>query len=234
MLSAARHHSSYAYDYLKTKARDQDIILISDLDESIDTSNIIKREKISNFISSLSNRREGGRILRHKFQYDYINSWPTESYIPSQEKGTRWIHAVSWKMIKEYGRYALQDFRGYDLGNNLLDKDLSLAFEYTLCCNFNELINKFKYNGHVNGISELDILTALKLNKSCTDTSNLDSRQMLKKIKGSIDFHILSNLDERRASLYVLENIERLRTYNVSSKYVENRLRFDELINVRS
>ena len=115
MLSAARHHSSYAYDYLKTEAKDHDIILISDLDESIDTSIKYKKELIHQFLVKLSSNHSGGRILRHKFQYDYMNSWPTESYIPSQEQGTRWIHAIAWKLIKDYGRYAFQDFRSYNL-----------------------------------------------------------------------------------------------------------------------
>ena len=93
MLSAARHHSSYAYNYLNPK-QGHDIVLISDLDESIDTSINYKKELILNFLKNLSKQQSGGRILRHKFQYDYMNSWPTESYIPNQEKGTRWIHAI--------------------------------------------------------------------------------------------------------------------------------------------
>jgi len=230
MLSTARHHSSFAYDYLMKKAKAKDIILISDLDESIDTTIKYKKEMIQTFLSRISKLEVGGRILRHKFQYDYINSWPEESYRPLQEKGTRWIHSVSWKLIKEYGRYAFQDFRALDMRNNLVSNEASLAFEYTLCCGLTELKNKFKYNGHANGTSELDIITALKLNRSCIDTSKLSYSEILAKLNTSMNFEFIKNLDERRSSKYILDNLTALRTYNVPANYDSYRKRLSELV----
>ena len=133
-------------------------------------------------------------------------------------------------MIRDYGRYAFQDFRSLDFGNNLLNLNYSLAFEYTLCCNINELKMKYKYNGHVNGISELDIVTALKLNKMCVDSSNLNQVATLKKIKDSMNFTVLTEIDERRSSAFVLNNLNELKTGNVSDAYLENRKRFEMLL----
>ena len=230
MISAARHHSSYAYKYLADIAKDKDIVLISDLDESIDTSNREKKNMIELFVKQISRQETFGRILRHKFQYDYINTWPSESYIPTQEKGTRWIHAVSWKLIRVYGRYAFQDFRSYGAELNLVNKDLSLAFEYTLCCSIEEIKNKYKYNGHVNKISELDILTALKLNKMCVDSSKLTQKEILHKLDQAMSFEMLWNLDERRSSAYVLNNLNKLSTNNVAIDYQRCRNQLKRMI----
>ena len=89
---------------------------------------------------------------------------------------------------------------------------------------------KYKYNGHVNGISELDIVTALKLNKMCVDSSNLNQVATLKKIKDSMNFTVLTEIDERRSSAFVLNNLNELKTGNVSDAYLENRKRFEMLL----
>ena len=115
-----------------------------------------------------------------------------------------------------------------------MNENFSLAFEYTLCCSFEELKAKYKYNGHANGISELDILIALKLNKMCTDSSNLNFKSALSKIQNSMNFTKIEHLDERRSSEFVLNNLNKINTNNISNNYLANRSKFDKFVNTIS
>lgn len=229
MLSAARHHFSYAYDILSDVAESEDIVIIADLDESLDAANRQKRAIITEFLMSLSKERQGGRVLRHKFQYDYDNSWPKCSYQPNQEWGTRWIACIPWSIIKEYGRYAVQDLRGYGF-RALVDEQRSLGLEYTLCCSRSELAVKYRVNGHANTISLYDISLALKLNVHCRDATGKGALEKMTLFRDSVKFHQIPQLDENRSCGYVLNNLGEIKTHNVPYEYTVYRKRFEALL----
>jgi len=232
LLNAARNHVCSAYNLLKRlKSIEESVILISDLDESVDFSNKDKNIRLCNSIDRQRRVNRPCRILRHKFEFDFDNSWPEHTYKPKSEIDTRWIYCIPWKIVKATEGKILWDVRG-QIVDPILDSKFSLAFEYTSCLSKQLLQTKLKYIEHANYIDRIQLEYFLKLNIKLSCKYFEEMAEFMNFInKDAMGLHKIVELDENTSSEYVIANIQRLKTWLIPDNYEEFRTRFRLALN---
>lgn len=231
LLSCAKSHVNSAYECLKSYPKIENYFIISsDLDESIDFANTSKKKIILSAIYNSRRSQNPIRILRHKYEYDYDNSWPEMSYRPSSELHTRWIYILPWKQVKATRGNILWDIRG-QLLDHIISEKYSLAFEYTSCLTIEELVGKCQYIEHANTLTKYDILFFLKLNKKLSCSYFKSMNILLKYLNSNaINLERFENLDENQSCTYVLNNLGRLKTRSVASNYQDCRKKLNKYL----
>ena len=228
MLQTGRFHLASAYSFLFQECQSQDVIISTDCDESLDLSNRNKRGHILNHLIECSRSQSPVRILRHKYEYDFFNSWPTESYAPTREWGTRWICAYPFSLLQSQGNgNLLWDGRGM-LHKALVHQNLSLGLEYTSCLSIEDLLEKGNKSEHGGDFTAYDIKMSLLTNSSLIMSSVYLYSEYIAALKQANCFSILDPSSERSCQ-YVLENANRLATNSVSKDYRQARIRLANL-----
>jgi hypothetical protein len=180
------------------RCEDSDWLLISDVDEILDTSGS-RREYIRDKLAKTSGKIL--RVLRLRYVFDFDNLDPQIKFCP--------IVQISLLRGKEPSK--ISEFRFRQDGVILSGKPL--IFEYSYCFPLDAIRRKLRNFAHV-GPDEDMFSAALRLNHHFVQPGmNTTARVWLEK----------SDIEDDLHSAYIIENISHLRTGNVNPDYKEAR-----------
>lgn len=188
-----------------------DLIIVSDVDESIDFSSDERSLRFDEFAS-----RQGSYpfwISRRRYWYDFDNL----CFLPNIR-----IPLIQAKNIGHVS--GLSQMRHYhDEDRTFKDWDNPIAFEYSYCFKQWESVQRKHVTYAHTGLSETDdIKRALSLNAWIRSNQRGEKR-------GEYDFFEKVELTEANSPKYVRENLESLRTNIVDLNYKENRANTPEI-----
>jgi hypothetical protein len=183
---------------LELSADGDDWILVADLDEILNLSNI----PIKNSVVDIMNSKElFAMLLRQKFAFDFDNLDAQQRYTP----------LVNVQMFKLNSEVTLSEFR--DRFDGVPYTEHPYITEYTFCFSRETIFNKYATFPHV-APTEEKILEGLEINAyPIYDYSSNHDIRWLKKVD-ILDYSVPQ---------YIIDNIERLKTHNVDQNYHVNR-----------
>src|SRR5437588_1329869 len=189
-----------AVSYLLDRYDDQDYVLISDVDECLDTEDPKRRRLLRRKVA-------GGKdivlVPRIRYQFDYDNRWLARRSVP----------LVSIRQLKRDGR--LNSYR--QLGTPEIWKH-DMVFEYSYCYSTDGILRKFESFIHT-GYEPPDIELALRHNHSPVSPNR--ARRLGWRHE---DWFVKRRLNSRNSPAFVRDPLAELKTNVLSPDYRQNRL----------
>jgi Glycosyltransferase family 17 len=201
-LQIERPQRAAAVPYLLAKYDDDDYVLISDVDECLDTEDFRRRRLL------LQKLKAGGDIIlvpRIRYWFDYDNRGLARRCTP----------LVSVRQVKRDSR--LNHYRERGLMTPVVWKR-DVIFEYSYCFSRDKIMRKFDTFGHT-GFEQPEVDAALRYNQRPT------SRRRERQLDWSAEnWFVKRNLNSRNSPAFVREHLAELKTNVVSVEYKRNRL----------
>ncbi len=193
-----------AYNHFMSKYSDEDWIIICDVDESLDFSDVSRRTEL---LHRMKADKQGIlHVSTKRYWYDFDNDYQPLYGIPMCSK--TYLQATGKKL-----HHVRIDYHA-DLKmkwNNII------GFEYSSCFNIEEIYRKLATNSHM-AVKMDELKQALR----CNHRPISKARRM--EIKNNRRFFFETvELTEANSPQYVRENIAWLKTYNVDLNYEDNR-----------
>jgi hypothetical protein len=193
-----------AYQYFIDKYSDEDWIIISDVDESLDFSDTSRRNEL---LERMKNSNKGVlHVSTKRFWYDFDNEYQPVYGIPMCTKD----------YLKTTGK-KLHNVRIDFHADLKMSWNQIIGFEYSSCFNMDEIFRKLNTNSHM-AFSMDELKQSLRCNhrpisKARGITIQKNNRFFFSKIV----------LTESNSPKYVRDNFELLRTNNIDPLYKINR-----------
>lgn len=192
-----------------------DLILVSDVDESIDFSSNDREKRFDEFTSKSDGRPYW--ITRKRYWYNYNNLCSLRSIR---------IPIIQSKYVMQDINCLPQTRHYHDESRTLQDWDNPVAFEYSYVFKtWEDVQRKHKSYAHTNLDKEEDIKLALNINAWIRSKDRPGDR------RSEYDFFETVDLTEENSPKYVRENLEKLKTNIVNPDYKEARKNYIEIYN---
>lgn len=188
-----------------------DLVIVSDVDESIDFSCANRADRFDEFSKSVNGYPFWIQRVRYWYDYDNLCSLPNIR-----------IPLIQVKNISQGG--ALPQMRHYhDDSRTYYNWDNPLAFEYSYVFKtWQDVQRKHITYAHTGLSDTFDIQRALALNAWIRSKNRGEKRS-------EYDFFEKVELTEQNSPKYVRDNIQSLRTGIVATNYKENRANTEEI-----
>ena len=199
-LKAEEYTRELARDHIIASYEEEDVVIISDVDEMPDFNDPDRREKMVNSFELMG---DIVRLPRVRFWYDYDNLWYAKRATPA----IKVKHLLKPNTLAHIRRNNI-DYSDSQFRNSIL------VFEYSFCFDLDGIIRKYDTFGHV-GTRKQDILLGLKCNTlvNSRDVHDYSPYYWLEKVK----------LDKSNSPKFVRDNYSTLKTESVDVNYKTNR-----------
>lgn len=193
-----------AHQYFIDNYDDEDWIIISDADESLDFTEPLRKNELTD---RMKNAAEGIlHVSTKRYWFDFDNEYKPLYGIPMCTK--KYLQTNNQKLHHVRVAYHADLKMKW---NNII------GFEYSSCFNINEILRKLSTYSHM-AVKVEELQQALR----CNHRPVLKIRNM--KIKNNQRFFFEKIiLTPENSPKYVRDNIEKLRTGNINPNYKENR-----------
>ena len=192
-----------AVQYLLDKYSDDDCVMISDVDECLDTESD-KRRKL--LFEKIQTGQDLILLPRIRYWFDYDNRWLVRRCVP----------LVTIRQIKKDNR--IYHYRKKWLGTPVVWRH-EMVFEYSYCFTKHGIMRKYQTFAHTGYMKE-DIDRALILN--CVP---VPKNTPGKKHRAYEKWFVKRNLNSRNSPEFVRKNIDYLQTGVISKNYAQNRMK---------
>jgi len=193
-----------AYNYFINKYNDNDWIIISDVDESLDFSDDPRKTEL---LQRMQTDKHGVlHVSTKRYWYDFDNEYQPLYGIP-----------ICTKAYLLANRKKLHDVRVEYHADLKMKWENIIGFEYSSCFKIDEIYRKLNTNSHMAFMVE-----EIKESLRCNHRPASKLRQMKVKNDSRFFFEIVP-LKENNSPKYVRDNLENLKTYNIDLNYRRNR-----------
>ncbi len=213
---AEKMQRDVAIDYILKNFNDNDILILTDVDEMLDVTTQKNKDDFFNIF-----KRYDSQILCHKlrrkiFIYDFDNLCYRKRYIPMIS--IRMVKKIKSKIRKNVAQYIKHHLVWQGMEQIHIGEEL--FYEFTYCFDRSNILRKTKTFAHT-GRGELDIERALLCNHSFKDISKINQDYLLNKENWFEKVDI--NLE---LPAIIIDNFNILRTRSVAENYKEMRFKY--------
>lgn len=193
-----------AYEYFILNYSNEDWIMITDVDESIDFTSAARAGELRDRMNS--DKQGILHVSTKRYWFDFDNEYAILYGIPMCTKNYLTVNS-----------FKLHDVRVLYHSNLKMKWKQIIAFEYTSCFDLNSIARKQNTNSHTT-IQKDDITQALRCNHRPLSKFYKDSLKNTERF-----FFKTIELNEFNSPKYVRDNLENLKIHNVDVNYKENR-----------
>lgn len=195
-----------AHDYFINRYGDNDWIIISDVDEALDFTDEIRCNEL---FDRMQNDEQGVlHVCTKRYWFDFDNEYKILYGIPMCTK----------KYLLENNK-KLHDVRFEFHADLKMEWNNIIGFEYSSCFDADNIFRKLETGSHM-GFSKENLTKALFCNHRVI--SEKRKRTLKPTDKFMLDTIVL---DDRNSPKYVRDNLAKLKTYNIDTNYVANRMK---------